>query len=102
MGMFPKVDESFKKAFLAWENQAADQWTALLRNPDFLKNMWQSLEMTLAQQRAVSQMVQQNLDAMDIPTRGRQARIDEQIEQLQRMVAELDEQVNELLKAVAE
>jgi hypothetical protein len=100
--MFPKADESFKKAFLAWENQVAEQWTALLRNPDFLQNMWQSVEMTLAQQRTMSQMVQQNLDAMDIPTRGRQACIDEQIEQLQRMVAELDEQVDDLLRAVAE
>jgi hypothetical protein len=100
--MWPKLDESFKEAVIAWENQAAEQWTALLRDPVFLKNMWQSIEMTLAQQRSLSQMMQQNIDAMGMPTQTKQKRIDEQIERLQRMVADLDERVESLLGMVSE
>jgi len=99
--MLPKPDESFKKAFIAWENQVAEQWTALLRDPVFLKTMWQSIEGTLAQQRSLSQMMQQNLIALGVPTQGKQKQIDEQIEQLQRMAADLNEQVESLLRIVA-
>jgi hypothetical protein len=100
--MLPKPDESFKKAFITWENQVAEQWTALLRNPLFLQTMWQSIEASLARQRSLSHMMQQNLDALGFPTQEKQKQIDEQIEQLQRMAADLNEQVESLLRIVAE
>jgi hypothetical protein len=100
--MLPKPDESFKNAFIAWENQVAEQWTALLRNPVFLKTMWQSVEMTLAQQRSFSQIVQKNLDALGIPSQEQQKQIEEQVEHLQRMVADLNERVEYLVSVLAE
>jgi hypothetical protein len=100
--MLPKLDESFKKAFIAWENQAADQWTALLRDPVFLKTIWKSIERTLAHQRSLSHTMQHNLDPLRVPTQEKQKQIDEQIEQLQRLVADLNERVDQLLRVMAE
>lgn len=102
MDMLPKLDESFKKAFIEWENQVADAWAAMLRDPDFLKGVWGSVETTLAQQRTVNHMIQQNLAALNLPTREKQTRIQEQIERLQRIVAELNAQVDGLLEEVTE
>ena len=100
--MLPKPDESLKEAFLAWENQVAEQWTTMLHDPTFLRTMWQSVESTLAQQRAFSQMWLQNLETWELPTREKQAQIDAQIEAIRRALGMISEQVDGLLKAMEE
>jgi len=92
-----KVDDSFKQAFIAWENQAAEAWTGMLRNPDFLKQMWQSVETTMAQQRAMSQFWEQQMAAMNLPTHSKQNEIQAKLRRVEELVAALHEQVDGLL-----
>ena len=94
--MFPKLDDTFKQAFIEWEQQTAESWTALLRNPDFLKMVWDSMETTLANQRTLRQWSQQNLAAWQSPAPERQAHIHQQIDQIQQMVQVLTDQVDKL------
>ena len=95
--MFPKPDDWFKKAFEQWEQQTADWWTSTLRDPAFLKMLWQSMETTLHGQQMVNDIVQQQLQLWQLPTREKQDEIQHHLNRLHILVDDLHERVDDLL-----
>lgn len=100
--MFPKPDEFFKKSFEQWEQQTAAYWDSLLRSPSFLKASWQMVEQSLHAQQQITEMMQQQWAAMNLPTREAQERILHQLGQLQIQVDELNERVDDMLQSMKE
>lgn len=98
--MFPKPDEFFKQSFEQWEKQTADYWNALLRDPGFLKGMWQSMETMLQARQEFNRAVGQTLTAWQLPTRENQEHILHQLNRLQLLVDDLNERVDDLITQV--
>lgn len=95
--MFPKPDDLFKQTFEQWEKQTADFWNAILRDPAFLKNAWQAMEVGLKNQQAFTQAAQSGLEAWQLPTRDRQERILHQLNRLQMTIDDLNQRLDNLL-----
>ena len=98
--MFPKPDDLFKQSFAQWEKQTSDFWNAILRDPAFLKNAWQTLEMGLKSQQALNQAAQASLETWQPPTDENQKRILRQINRLQTMADDLNQRLDDLIAAL--
>ena len=57
----PPTHEGFKKAFLQWEAAVAAQWSAQLRDPAFMRWLWQQMELQCRQQRLLTDAVRTQL-----------------------------------------
>lgn len=98
--MSPKPDEFFKQAFEQWEKQTAAVWETTLRDPVFLKTMWQSMEMMLATRQQFSEMSQETLAGFKLPTHENQERIQQQLNRLQSLLDDLNQRVDDLMERV--
>jgi hypothetical protein len=94
--MFPKPDELFKQSFEQWEKQTADFWNSLLRDPAFLKTMWQSMELGFHARRRLSQATEATLAAWRMPTRAQQEQIQHRLNRLQITLDDLNERADQL------
>jgi hypothetical protein len=95
--MFPKPDDFFKQAFEQWEKQTAAAWESTLRDPAFLKTMWQSMEMMLQARRQFTQASQETVASWQMPTGEKQEHIQQQLNRLQITLETLNQRVEELL-----
>jgi hypothetical protein len=100
--MFPKPDDFFKQAFDQWEKQTAAAWESTLRDPAFLKTMWQSMEMMLQARRQFRQGAEETLAAWQLPTRARQEQILHQLNRLQITLEEINQRADDLLAQLDE
>ena len=96
--MFPKPDDLFKQAFEPWEKQTADYWNGLLRDPAFLKNMWQGMEMGLQARQQWNEAAEETLAAWQLPTRAKQERLQHQLNRLQIALDDLNGRADRLME----
>lgn len=100
--MFPKPDDLFRQSFAQWEKQTADFWNNLLRDPEFLKTAWRTLEMGLEAQKQFNQMVSQSATNWNQPSRYTPDPLQQQINRLQTILAHLHQRVDRLSQELNE
>ncbi len=100
--MFPKPDDLFQQSFAQWEKQTADFWNNLLRDPEFLKTAWRTMEMGLEAQKQFNQMVSQSTTNQSQPHPHTPDPLQPQINRLQTILAHLHERVDRLSQELEE
>jgi hypothetical protein len=100
--MFPKPDDLFRQSFAQWEKQTADFWNNLLRDPEFLKTAWHTMEMGLEAQKQFNQMVSQSATNQSQPYPHSPDPLQPQINRLQAILAHLHERVDRLSQELNE
>lgn len=100
--MFPKPDDLFRHSFAQWEQQAANFWNNLLRDPEFLKTAWRTLEMGLEAQKQFNQMVSQSTTNRNQPHHQTPDPLQPQINRLQTILTHLHERVDRLSQELEE
>ncbi len=100
--MFPKPDDLFRQSFAQWEKQTADFWNNLLRDPEFLKTAWRTMEMGLEAQKQFNQMVSQSATNQSQPRHHSPDPLQPQINRLQTILTHLHERVDRLSQELEE
>ena len=100
--MFPKPDDLFRQSFAQWEKQTADFWNNLLRDPEFLKTAWRTMEMGLEAQKQFNQMVSQSATNWNQSHHHSPDPLQPQINRLQTILAHLHERVDRLSQELEE
>ena len=98
----PPTNEAFKKAFLMWEAQAAAQWSALLRDPAFMRRLWQQMERQWEQQRRLQAILQTQLAQVQLPTQAAPQALQEEIAAARAQITALHQQLDALEALIRE
>ena len=85
-----------KEIFDIWEENTADSWEQILRNPLFLETLGHNLEIWLSLQSAFKNILQANWRTWGFPTSSDQERALYRLNQLAIQVEELSRRIDRL------
>ncbi len=94
------MDPTFWNGFQAWEKQAAESWSNMIRSPEFIDLMNQQMESWLVLKQQLDQATEETLKNALLPSRAQEERILQLIHTLGTQVEELADRVEKLGQSI--